>query len=144
MNWTAFAAVVSAVLAFAGVLYGGVITVRTSSRAQKASPYEALAKRVVDLESADAAKGRTLDEQEQKLRELANQLEEVKRSDAKKGREIVHLRGEVAVLAEHADLVHAWIDAGSPPPPPAMPDAVAQLVQRLREQRYPGSDPSQA
>lgn len=141
MNWQV---IIPSVLAFAGVVYGGVVTVRTSGRAQKASPYEALAKRVVDLENADAAKGRTLDEQEQKLRQLADELDQVKRSDAKKGREILHLRREVHVLVEHTVLVQAWIDAGSPPPPPAMPADVALLVQRLREQSHPGTDPSQA
>ena len=60
-------------------------------------------------------------------------IETLRQSDQRKGREIVHLRGEVRVLGEYAIENHAWIEGGMKPPPPKMTDAAARVVQRLRE-----------
>lgn len=94
-------------LATAWGLWAGGRKALADARALKAppvTPYEALAQRVADLEV----------------------------SDAKKGKEISRLRGQVdrlyGVLSREVVLILNWIDSGSSPPPPDRETRVVKEV----------------
>jgi len=145
-SWIALASVAATLVA---TITGAWWTRRTAREAQKASPYEALATRVVALETADSKKGAQLSEQNRKIerqdRRIAEQdrvIESLRSELGDKGDEIVQLRDEVHTLVDHTITVQAWIDAGSPPPPPSLPENVAKLMRKLRADGHSGPLPS--
>lgn len=109
-------------------LLGALFTFRTARMAQTASPYTALAERVVKLEESDATKA-------EEITKLKAQVSTLKAADAKKGREIIILRGDVQTLGEHHFTIQEWIDGGAAPPPPQTPVSVLELLQKIQRRR---------
>ncbi|GAB3081103.1 hypothetical protein GCM10027053_52100 [Intrasporangium mesophilum] len=114
------------VLTLAGTLVGAWWVRKSAHEALRASPYDALAARVVTLEESDARKSAQLEEQGVVIVALQQDVRA-------KGSQIGQLRDEVYTLVDHILVVQAWIDVGMPPPPPIVPEPVAVLVRRLRE-----------
>lgn len=126
MNLDDIIKVVGALGGFAVAVWGGVWTYLRAKAAARATPFEIMERRLVNLEAADEKKQGRIEAQDERIERLVQ-------ADRRKGLEIIHLRNEAGVLGEHAIAIHSWIDAGMPPPPPTMTEAVAQIVHRLRE-----------
>jgi len=97
--------VIVGILSLVGVALGAYATWRSAVRKAEieteAAPYEVLARRVSDLEAADAAKGRRLASLERKFRLVADALE----------------------------AQHRWQQDGAVPPPPTIsPLAIAAIT----------------
>lgn len=104
---TAWGGVIVAVVAGLASVLGAWLTSRASS---KASPYEALAKRVVDLETQ------------------VDQLLDQRKSDR---REISDLHSDRDLLVEGMTDVVEWVDSGAHPPPPHIRDDLRRILQAL-------------
>lgn len=97
---------VVAFLSLVGVALGGIATYRSSVRAKEieaeATPYEALARRLTELETADQSKGRRISRLERRFRIVAD------------------------ALAEQ----HRWQLEGANPPPPRIPPLAIEIITR--------------
>lgn len=99
---------IGAIVALAGALglFAGARKTLADARATRnpTTPYEALERRVMNLEESDADKGRELSRLRTQFRRLAGAL-----------------TNEVAVILR-------WMEDGSPPPPP---DREARIIRAL-------------
>lgn len=103
MTWLGLvAAIVGSALLLAGTVY-------TAKKGQSASPYSALADRVVKLEAADETK--------------RQQIETLRKSILAVTEDRDALVGYIKTLAH-------WVAAGAKPPAPAVPDHLLDLLPR--------------
>ena len=98
--------IVVAVLSLAGVALGGIATYRSAIRGKEieaeATPYEALSRRVTELETADDVKGRRISRLERRFR----------------------------IIADALAVQHRWQLAGAKPPPPTIPPLAIEIITR--------------
>lgn len=124
MEWSNPALLLPVLGAVAAAILGGLWTVRAARIAQTASPYVALASRVVDLEKGARESLALSVEQGRTIASLQS-------SDRRKGREIVYLRDEVFALASYAREVQGWFGGGMTGPKPVMSARAEAVLARL-------------
>ena len=122
MTW--LGALVALVVALIGGI-GGWITVRRNTTA---SPYEALAVRVVALEKADAEKGK----------EIAS-LHKAREDDRRTIRALVDDRD---ALVHYLAVLRNWIRDGATPPAPPVPTYLRDVLRWSWEPDHPTPEPA--
>lgn len=94
------------------------------------TPYEALARRVVELEDRDRAKADQLAEQARLLADLRDESSHDRQR-------IAHLDRDVAVLAAELWQVHVW---DGTPPPPVVGTTALEIIRRRRPVPHDDAD----
>lgn len=121
-------AVVAAVVAVVGTLatvFGGVFTARAG---RKASPYEALEKRVLWLEDQHVKSSEKLDVQHAELVRLRAERANDQTEIAGLQRRVAGMFDDRDDLVRYIVILRQWVASGARPPAPAVPEHLADVV----------------
>lgn len=114
--WSALLGLIGTVV----VAVGGYWTAKSSG---KASPYDALAGRVVALEKADADKGEELSRQAKELRNQACQIDTLRQTEG--------------LLVRWLRRIRHGVEGGTIPPWPIDPEWLSELEKRYEDSQDP-------
>lgn len=120
--WSALGAVVVAVVAGASSLLTGRLSQRTADKADAVAGFSALTDQLQEERAAMQATITSLREATERAQRTANDALATARQAAERVSDLIH----------EVEPIVTWIDAGAPPPPPAVSERLRSIIAKHR------------